>query len=352
LHWTFGLLFVWIVYSNLGEGASTIEVVWNLLFVLALFVCVVLHEFGHALTARRFGVSTRDIILSPIGGIARLDRLPEKPFHEFLVAVAGPLVNFCIAIILSPYFLVFPNGDFLQSIGAGKLFADGTGFIPALILLNVVLAVFNLLPAFPMDGGRILRSLLSLRLGRVRATRIAALIGQGFAVLLAVLALWEGSMMTAFIGVFVFLTARQEYQAVQYEEMLAGYTVGSLARRQFTSLSADDSIARVAAMLRQGFEKNFLIGAPGSSEFQLLTESSIIEAIRNNHLDAPVSAYARKPEMHLLSSDSLKTAYEKFYHSKLSALPVLEDDGATLFGLLEVEAVNHFLTMERKLRRK
>ena len=172
VHWSFLLIFVWVLIKGLGEAWDWYTIGWMMAFVLALFFCVVLHEFGHALTARRFGVGTRDIILSPIGGVARLDKLPDEPMHEFFVAIAGPAVNVGISLTLAavPFALsrdkfynffsslLFPNSNvFAVGLDAWDYFLFG------LIGLNIVLAVFNMLPAFPMDGGRVLRALLSIR---------------------------------------------------------------------------------------------------------------------------------------------------------------------------------------------
>lgn len=350
LHWTFGLLLLWVVLTGLNMGHAWPDLVWNLLFVLALFGCVVLHEFGHALTARKFGVNTRDIILSPIGGIARLDRLPEKPVHEFYVAAAGPMVNVGIAVVLSPYFLLFPQPNLIGNLLSGRIFQYGLEFIPALILLNIILAVFNLLPAFPMDGGRILRSLLSIKLGRTQATRIATYIGQALAVLLVLFGFLEGSLITSFIGVFVFMTAHQEFQSVKVEAILKNHTVASVARTFYTRLYPSDSLFSAVRHFRQGLEKNFLVvddwGRPAGS----VSDKILFEALKKDRLDTRVwDAMVPDPEF-LLPDETLAAAYDKLYQSEHKILPVM--DKGTLLGVVDTALINDFLKMERKLKRR
>jgi Zn-dependent protease len=236
LHWTFGLVFLYIFFIA-WEGRWDWQVTLMALgLVVSLFVCVTLHEYGHALMARRFGVSTQDILLSPIGGIARLDRIPSRPKEEFLVAVAGPAVNLVLAALFGVYLFTFPaylRWNLLQSL----FFRESNYFLPELPLLgyaflmlfflNIILAVFNLIPAFPMDGGRILRAVLSTRLPRYTATLIAARIGQAFAVVFAALGVFlavrsggrEG-IFYVFISIFVFMTAQNELRFVAMQTQI------------------------------------------------------------------------------------------------------------------------------------
>ncbi len=218
LHWSFGLIFVYVFWLGYKDGNSTPEIAWQMGLVAALFGCVLLHEYGHALTARRYGVGTRDIILTPIGGVARLERMPEKPIQEFFVAIAGPLVNILIAAVLSLvcYFffredlLALFSGETVQAIvdeESGNIVDQQPLFSSLfakslfnLAFLNIGLAVFNLIPAFPMDGGRILRALLSMRIGRAKATKVAAGVGQVLALGLAGWGLWSGDFMLAVLG--------------------------------------------------------------------------------------------------------------------------------------------------------
>ena len=177
LHWTFVLLLGWILFSHLGQGHDWAEAWLGVGFIIALFGCVLLHEFGHALTAKHYGIRTRDITLLPIGGIARLERLPENPRHELLVTLAGPAVNVVIAAVLWVAIGLFipgiPNPEMMEEMR-----------IPLLVRLftvNVWLVLFNMIPAFPMDGGRVLRAVLAMRMNYARATQVAASIGQGIA---------------------------------------------------------------------------------------------------------------------------------------------------------------------------
>src|SRR6185437_14819107 len=177
LHWTFVLLLGWILFSHLGQGHGWAEAWRSVGFIIAIFGCVLLHEFGHALTAKHYNIHTRDITLLPIGGIARLERLPENPRHELWITLTGPVVNVVIAGVLFA-FLLFAHQ--MKELLEVRLLEGN--FLLQLMWVNVFLCAFNLLPAFPMDGGRILRALLSMRLGRAKATRLAASIGQGMAI--------------------------------------------------------------------------------------------------------------------------------------------------------------------------
>lgn len=350
LHWTFALLFLWIIYIGYGNGDHWRDTLWNILFVISLFVCVVLHEFGHALTARKFGVQTRDIILSPIGGIARLDRLPEKPFQEFLVAAAGPAVNVVIALLLSPYFFISEEGKwFWNEIISGRSIGEGLPFLGGLIFLNIVLAVFNLLPAFPMDGGRILRALLAIRMGRTKATRIASLIGQGIAVLLVIYAITSGSIWTAFIGIFVFLTAGQEYQATKTDALLAAHATVEITRANFTKLSPSNTMFAAASILRQGLERGFLIFDEVTGQLTgSLSENSIVHAIKTNALDAQVEAFMQPDPPRVFAGDSIKETYELLYRSPHDILPVYNIENE-LIGVTDLAMLNHFLVLQKKL---
>ena len=200
VHWTFLFLLAWVVYSYISAGDNLAATLEGVVFVLAIFACVVLHELGHALMGHHFGVKTRDITLLPIGGVARLETIPEIPMQEFWIAVAGPAVNVVIALVLLVVLLV--AGDIAR---ARDVTLVGGPFVGRLIAVNVMLVLFNLLPAFPMDGGRVLRALLALRMSRVRATHVAAGVGQLMAILFGIVGMFSGQWMLVFIALFVYL---------------------------------------------------------------------------------------------------------------------------------------------------
>ncbi|HMJ63809.1 MAG TPA: site-2 protease family protein [Candidatus Binatia bacterium] len=208
LHWTFLILPLWVFFSDPAKGMGLPNTTQAALFIVALFTCIVLHELGHALAARRYGISTRDITLLPIGGVARMERMPREPKQELWVAVAGPLVNVAIAGLLIVVLLVL-------QIPATRFLWPHTVFLPSLLVANWVLIVFNLLPAFPMDGGRVFRALLAQRLEYVRATRIAARVGQVMAILFVIVGLTIQHPMLMLIGVFIFFGARNEAHIVE-----------------------------------------------------------------------------------------------------------------------------------------
>ncbi|SDI64326.1 site-2 protease family protein [Lutimaribacter saemankumensis] len=283
IHATFFLLLAWVLVAAWGaEGpAAALE---NVAFILALFTCVVLHEFGHVTMARRFGVKTPDITLLPIGGMARLERIPEDPRQEILVALAGPAVNVVIWLVLTVVLGASMQLNVLQSL------EDPTqGFLQRLAAVNLMLVLFNMIPSFPMDGGRVFRAVLALFMDRVRATQIAAQVGQAMAFLFGFLGLTGGSPLLVLIAVFIFFAAGAESS----DAALRGRAHDARARdamiTQFEALSPGDTLDTAAAAVLRTTQAEFpVIDADGHLQ-GILTRNAIIAAIQNDHRADPVS---------------------------------------------------------------
>lgn len=249
IHITFTLLIAWVLLTHWLSGQTLGAAVNGLAFVLAIFGCVLLHELGHALAARRFGIGTRDITLLPIGGVARLERMPEKPLQELWVALAGPAVNGLIAIVLYVW-LVMTN----QLVPLSQLGVVTGPFVERLLVVNVLLIVFNMIPAFPMDGGRCVRALLALRLEYAQATRIAAGLGQVIAVGFVVLGLFSNPFLLL-IGVFVWLGAAQEARHATLKAALRGVNLLPGAQIRAGDRSQRRIIERTYPGHRAGMER-------------------------------------------------------------------------------------------------
>jgi Zn-dependent protease/predicted transcriptional regulator len=360
IHWTFLLVFVWLGITSYVQSWDWASIIWTFSFLIALFGCVVLHEFGHALTARYYGVDTRDIILSPIGGIARLDRLPEKPFQEFMVAIAGPLVNIGICFTLAIPVVVSSADqgnrllDFvaLMANPGGNLFlGDLTAFqyfLFGLIAINLILAIFNLLPAFPMDGGRVLRSLLSMRIGRLKATRIATFIGQGIAIGLAVYGAINLSFITAFIGIFVFVSAAQEYKMVRFDGLLEKYAVRDVLRSDYSPLYLQDHLSAVVDLLKTGLEKHFIVLNEWQEVIGVLSEKQILDFAKEHPGDTKLEQLVKASYEPLILSDTLKEVFSKLQTKRQGIAPVY--DRGQLVGVIDWPSVNHFLSVQQKLK--
>jgi Zn-dependent protease/predicted transcriptional regulator len=251
IHWTFLLLVGWILVTHLADGDSVRGALTAVAFLLALFFCIVLHELGHAFMARHFGVRTRDITLLPIGGVARLEHIPEEPIQEFLIAIAGPLVNVVIAIVL-----IIVVGMTEPKLDPAEIATTGGSFLVRLLLVNVGLVVFNIIPAFPMDGGRMLRAILAIWLGHLHATDVAASIGQLIAILFGVVGFF-GNGMLIFIALFIYMGAQQEAQLAQVRALLHGVPVRSAMMTVFRVLSSTDSLETAVKQYLAGDQKDF-----------------------------------------------------------------------------------------------
>lgn len=241
LHITLLLLFVWIAVTYWIAGLGPRGTITGVLLLACVFATIVLHELMHALAARRFGVRTRDILLLPIGGISSLERIPDRPREELAIALAGPAFNLVVAGVLWAGLALAGSGFSLEGASSGEAFAL------QLMWINVVLAAFNLLPAFPLDGGRALRAILATAMRRDRATALAAGLGQGLAVLLGLFGLWFNPWL-ALIAVFLFFAARGELALVRIRSALAGVPASAAMQAQVDVVRADEPLSRVAGL--------------------------------------------------------------------------------------------------------
>lgn len=270
VHATFLLLLAWIGTAAWVSGGPDAALV-NVAFVVALFACVVAHEFGHALTARRFGIRTPDITLLPIGGMARLERIPDDPGQEIRVAIAGPAVNLAIWAVLTLVLGTKGSTSALVEIDNA-----GHGFFERLAAVNLFLVLFNLIPAFPMDGGRVLRGVLATRLNRVRATQIAASAGQTIAFLFGFWGLMSGNPLLLLIAVFVFLAAMAESSDVTLHHLVRGHAARDAVITSFETLPSDASMDLAEASLLRTTQHEFpVLGSDGRLQ-GFLTKATIV----------------------------------------------------------------------------
>lgn len=358
LHWTFGLIFLYILYHAQAEGLGTIQTVWLTLLFMTLFLCVLLHEYGHAIAARRYGVKTRDIVLMPIGGVARLERMPEKPFHEFVVAIAGPAVNVVIATLLFVGMGFLVEGDLVEmfsyalraDIGeeivteSGYFLSPMLHFAIKLAFTNVALVVFNMIPAFPMDGGRVFRALLSMWLGRPRATKIAAWLGQAIALLLVGAGIWSGDFMLSILGIFVIYAARAENDNVQTEDLLSRFKARDVLRPHFTHLRSNDWMLTAIETLRHGLERHFLVFDVNDRLVGMIEEEDIVRAMRKPDVTTEISQYAQRPEIVLADDSLLKVSY--LIRQRGYGIIGVADESGALLGVIDEAGLVYFIRME------
>jgi len=281
VHPTFALLLVWVAVSSGLQGRTAGAAAEGVALMLALFGCIVLHELGHALMARRFGIATKDITLLPIGGMARLERMPERPIHEFLVALAGPAVTLLIAVTLFVWLRLSGDWRPLDAISISR-----GAFVEQVMVANVALLLFNLLPAFPMDGGRVLRAMLAARTDYVSATVRAASIGQGIAFLLALVGLFSNLFLVV-VAFFVWIAAGEEAAAVQKRSALAGVAVRTAMMTQLQTLTPASTLADAVELLLSGSQQDFP-GLQRGALVGILTRQRLIGALASHGREAAV----------------------------------------------------------------
>ncbi len=334
VHVTFFLLLAWVGGSAWIAGGAP-AALDSVVFILLLFACVVLHELGHVLAARRYGVQTPDITLLPIGGVARLERIPEKPSQEFVIAIAGPLVNVVIAAIL----LVILGG--VLPADSLELDNPAVNLIARLAGANIFLVVFNLIPAFPMDGGRILRAALAHWLGYTQGTRIAATVGQVLAFGFGFLGLF-GNPLLLFIALFVYLGATAEAHAAQMRDVTRGLRARDAMVSRFESLAPTSRIEDAVAQLLSTSQHEFPVVDGAGKMRGLVTRDDIIRVLRERGADTPVLEVMRTDIPSVRDTVSLKAAMAEIQQAGRAAVAVVDAEGR-LAGLITAENLGELM---------
>lgn len=343
VHLTFVLILIWAAYRWSGTtGQGWQGALFGIVATLLLFSSVLLHEFGHSLQALKFGIPVRDITLLPIGGVAQIEEMPEKPGQELRIALAGPLVNFAIAAFLIVISLllqaqaVVALPDLVASLGS----ASWSGMLAYLTTANLLLGLFNLIPAYPMDGGRVLRALLAMKLDYSRATSIAVRIGQGLAFLAGLYGFMTGSYTLILIAIFVWMGAGQEGKQVEVKSVLRQMTVGQAMTRQPATLYPGDTLATAAELTLTTTQADFpVVDARDGRPRGLLTAQDLLRGLKNDGEAGRVEKVMHAQFATALAHEPLFEAQQRMEKAGAHALPVLDERGG-LAGLLTAEDVN------------
>jgi Zn-dependent protease/CBS domain-containing protein len=341
MHATFLLIIGWVAFTYWTEQGTLQAVLSGILFILLLFAFVVMHEYGHALTARKYGIKTRDITLYPIGGVARLERMPEKPIEELWVALAGPAVNVVIAAVLFGYLLLTRTFEPLTN-----LTVSSGSLVERLMIVNIWLVAFNLIPAFPMDGGRVLRALIGLRLEYVQATQVAAYVGQGFAFLFGFIGLFSNPFLV-FIALFVWMGAAQEAHMVQIKHSLSGIPVARVMLTNYATLIPRDTLARVVGLILAGSQHDFPV-LQDERVVGVLDRDTFMKALSERGGNTLVGEIMRRDITEIDSHDMVEAALQRMQENGSKTLPVTHN--GQLVGLVTSENITEYLMIHSATR--
>jgi Zn-dependent protease/CBS domain-containing protein len=342
IHVTFLLLLGWVGAAHWMSGKSLDAVLNGLAFILALFGCVLLHELGHSLAARKYGIPTRDITLLPIGGVARLERMPEKPAQEFWVALAGPAVNVVIAAALLVWLSVTNEWAPLSRLNV----ASGP-FLKRLLVANVWLVLFNLIPAFPMDGGRVLRAVLASRMEYVKATQIAAGVGQALAFVLGFIGLFTNPMLL-FIALFVWIGASQEASATQMTSALSGTPIRAAMLTDFRELQPGDMLAEAVRLILGGSQQDFPV-VEDRKPVGVLTRGDLLVALAEHGENHSVAAAMRRDFLVTDYTEMLEVAFQRLQECACHTMPVVHK--GRLVGLLTMDNLGEYCLIQAAMKK-
>ena len=340
LHVTFLMLLAWVGYEAFGVGGAS-AAKWELLRVGLIFTCIVLHELGHSVVAQQLGVQVKSITLLPIGGVAALRSIPENPWHEIAITLAGPMVNAAIAAVLLPVAGMPGLADLAQ------IPHDVGGLLRALVATNILLVVFNFIPAFPMDGGRLLRAVLALVLPYVRATVIAAFVGQGLAIVFILTGLKTGQWLLMIIGAFIFLGAEGEEKMVKMRSLLRDLDVEDVMAREFATLAPTDSVLRGLEMVYQTGQDDFPV-METDRLLGMVSRQEMLDAVNRHGAHTPVANVMDPniPAVPLLAKVS--RVQDELFNEGRGSLPVMQD--GRLVGLLSPDNISRYILVQSSLK--
>ncbi len=342
IHSTFLILIAWIGFSYWITQRSLIAVANGVIFILLLFLIVLMHEFGHSLAAKKFGISTRDITLLPIGGLSRLERMPKVPKHELWVALAGPLVNVVLAAIF--FVWLYLTGG-LSNI-TNTTVVEGT-LLQRVAYANMILLLFNLIPAFPMDGGRVLRAFLAMRMEYTQATQTAATIGQGFALIFGLVGLLFNPFLI-FIAFFVWIGASQESSSVQVKEALSGIPIKRAMLTQFQTLDYNQRLSDAADAILTGYQQEFPV-MKGDEMVGILTRSALVKGLAKDGPTANIASAMDKSFVTADANEMLEIVSERLQDCGCHTVPIFDNE--QLVGLVTMENIGEFLMIQSAIKR-
>lgn len=331
IHVTF-LLFLLFIGVSEYQSSGGIAALDALVYVVLIFACVTAHEFGHVLMADRFGVKTTDITLFPIGGVASMEQIPEKPSQELLIALAGPAVNIVIAILI-----LSATRMTVETIQLADLANGHIGLTLRLAIANLALGLFNLLPAFPMDGGRVLRALLATKFSHTQATRYAAVIGQGLAFVLGFAGLF-GNPMLIFIAVFIYIAASAEAEAVMLRDLTRDLMVADAMVTGVSPIFFDDRISAATDALIGSPHEDFPVVDDTGMFRGFVTRGDIITALNSSGPEAPVSSIIRPMAPRVSPWDKLEKAM-KLIEGRPHPVAIVIDDEGAIAGILTRQSI-------------
>jgi Zn-dependent protease/CBS domain-containing protein len=341
IHATFVLI---LVYFGMAAAVANRNVPSGIALVLAFFACILLHELGHAAMARRFGIRTREIVLYPIGGIARLESIPGG-WAELAIALAGPAVNVVLAAACAAALYAFDAPLQIPQTLQGR----HTGLVQQLLGANILLVVFNMIPAFPMDGGRVFRALLAVGLGQQRATRIAAFIGQAIAGLFVIGGLFQANLLLAFIGVFVFLGASQEVAFQTRREAIAGHVAHEAMITKFETLAPQDTLGRAAELLLATHQHDFPVIDAWNRIAGVLPRARLLEGLAASGRDTNVLEVMLRDTVQVAPKTDLEAVLQHLQRDPSTPLLVVEE--GALRGMVTLENLAEFIVVARQIAR-
>ena len=350
MHITFPLLvafFAYLGYEEAGQSGALIGIV----FVLLLFVCVILHEFGHAFAARAFGIRTPTITMLPIGGLARLERMPRDPFQELIIALAGPLVNVVIAVIM--FFTIRIDMASLEEFTT-RIPANFNDLLVYIWIVNISMVIFNMIPAFPMDGGRVLRAMLATVMKHSKATAIAAALGQTLAMVGGFLALNANHINPIFIVIciFIFMAAGQEANASRVFEITEGTIAADAMMTRFRTLLPTDTLGQAADTLLEGSQTDFPV-MNGEQKLQgILTRANLIRGLRKHGPNGPISLVLVDCGEPIQAKTDLQHALRILRMRKCPTIPVVETEGGPIIGLLTQDNLGELIMVRSALKER
>jgi Zn-dependent protease len=344
IHWSFGILLLFVVYTAFTNGFKLWQSIGFIVYFLLLFLCVVLHEYGHALTARKFGVETRDILLSPIGGVARLESIPDKPLQEFYIALAGPLVNIIIAITVGLVLFLITGQVFPDDFTSFR-FDEPAEFVGYIVFMNLALFMFNLIPAFPMDGGRVLRSLLAAKMGKVKATMIAMRIGRILAIGFIVFGIFNSQLILSLIGLFIFMMAGQEYDQTRVMALLAGTKVRDIMRTSYSQLHLSDSVSSVIEKYYREGEQNFLVFDSMGNLSGTIPEMVIKKVLKGKNKEMLTAQQLMTPSIAMVSPDDTLKDVTISMNEKGSAIVAVLDNNH-IVGVIDKNNIENYIRLK------